>query len=91
MTQFTNKLSYFSDLSSPVKHNDNTLAKQNSIWWWCRVVHQLLCGITVTLLMFTIVWQDGRRPLMVASLKGHVQVVAELLQHRAKVDLQTKV
>ena len=42
-------------------------------------------------LMFTIVWQDGRGPLMFASLKGHVQVVAELLQHGARVDLQDQV
>ena len=35
--------------------------------------------------------QDGVSSLMVASLNGHVEVVDELLQHRAKVDLQTEV
>ena len=30
-------------------------------------------------------------PLMFASLNGHVQVVAELLQHGARVDMQDKV
>ena len=29
--------------------------------------------------------------LMIASLKGHVEVVDKLLQHGASVDLQTKV
>ena len=28
---------------------------------------------------------------MVASMKGHVEVVDRLLQHEARVDLQTKV
>ena len=51
-------------------------------------MHQLLCG--TTLLMF-IVWQDGRSALMDASLNGQVQVVTELLQHGARVDLQNKV
>ena len=49
-------------------------------------MHQLLCGTTLL-----IVWQDGGSPLMYASLKGHVQVVAELLQHGARIDLQAKV
>ena len=56
------------------------------IRWQCRVVHQLLCGTT-----FTIVLQNGWSALMDASLNGHVQVVAELLQHGARVDLQDKV
>ena len=41
--------------------------------------------------MFTIIWQDGDSPLIVASQNGHVQVVAELLQRGARVDLQNKV
>ena len=52
-------------------------------------MHQLLCS--TTLLMFTIVWQDGWTPLIFASQNGHVQVVAKLLQHGARVDLQAKV
>ena len=51
-------------------------------------MHQLYF---VVYTMFTIVWQDGRCSLMYASLKGHVQVVAELLQHGARVDMQYKV
>ena len=42
--------------------------------------------------MFTIiVWQDGMSPLMYASQNGHAQVVAELLKHKARVDMQEKV
>ena len=44
--------------------------------------------------MFTIiiiVWQDGMSPLMYASQNGHAQVVAELLKHEARVDMQEKV
>ena len=37
------------------------------------------------------VLQDGGSPLMYASHGGHVQVVAELLQHGARVDMQNKV
>ena len=40
---------------------------------------------------FTIVWQDGKSPLMFASQNGHVQVVAELLQHGARSDMQDEV
>ena len=42
-------------------------------------------------LMFTFVWQDGWTPLIITSQNGHVQVVAELLQHGARVDLQNEV
>ena len=52
-------------------------------------MHQLLCS--TTLLMFTIVWQDGHTPLIIASQNGHAQVVATLLQHGARVDMQNKV
>ena len=41
--------------------------------------------------MFTFLEQDGVSPLMLASQNGHVQVVAELLQHGARVDMQEKV
>ena len=40
---------------------------------------------------YIIVWQDGWSPLMYASWNGHVQVVAELLQNGAGVDMQDKV
>ena len=56
---------------------------------WCRVVHHLYCG--TLLLIFTIVWQGGLSPLMIASHSGRVQVVAELLQHGARVDMQDEV
>ena len=36
-------------------------------------------------------WQDGWHPLMYASQNGHVEVVDKLLQHGARVDLQSKV
>ena len=40
---------------------------------------------------FSTIWQDGWSSLMIASQSGHVQVVAELLQRGAKVDMQKKV
>ena len=59
-----------------------------SLFGWCRIVQYISYTM---LLIFTIVWQNGRSPLMMASQDGHVQVVTELLQHGAKVDLQDKV
>ena len=35
--------------------------------------------------------QDGWHPLMYASQNGHVEVVDKLLQHGARIDLQSKV
>ena len=52
-------------------------------------MHQLLCS--TILFISTNVSQNGRTPLMFASLNGHVQVVAELLQHGARIDMQDKV
>ena len=66
-------------------YNDNNSAKQ-IIRSGAELLH---CG--TMLLIITIVWQNGRSPLMYASRYGHVQVVAELLQHGAKVDMQDKV
>ena len=66
-----------------------TTTQQNSFNYLVAVqscASAILCGT-----MFTIVWQGGGSPLIAASLKGHVQVVAELLQHGARVDIQDKV
>ena len=55
-------------------------------------MHQLCCGIYNTINVYNnYVMQDGESPLIDASRNGHVQVVAELLQHGARVDLQDKV
>ena len=46
----------------------------------------------LTLLIITYsVCQDGWSSLMIASQKGHVEVVDKLLQHGATVDLQKEV
>ena len=66
-----------------------TTTQQNRttiIWSSTELLH---CG--TMLLIFTIFWQDGWSPLMFASQNGHVPVVAELLQHGARVDMQDKV
>ena len=55
---------------------------------WCGTELYISCIIKI---FFTIVWQDEWSSLMLASQNGHVQVVAELLQHGARVDLQQKV
>ena len=47
--------------------------------------------ISCTMIWYYFSQQDGGSPLMEASQNGHVQVVAELLQHGARVDLQDKV
>ena len=67
-----------------------TTTQQNrtaSIWGSA----ELCISYTVVQLMLLIVWQDGGSPLMEASQNGHVQVVAELIQHGARVDLQDEV
>ena len=72
-----------------ISHNNNSANRTTSLFiylGWCRFVHELHCGT-----LFTILWQDGWNPLMFASLNGHVQVVAELIQHGARVDMQKKV
>ena len=55
---------------------------------WCSAELYINCIVVYN---FTIVWQGGISPLMLASRDGYVQVVVELLQHGARVDMQKKV
>ena len=73
---------------------------------WDGDVKELMCmletGVTVDITrpvryqsvckhVPSILLQDGWHSLMYASRNGHVEVVDKLLQHGARVDLQSKV